>query len=100
MCAERGGRPCIVGDSVREISDRDLVLITGSYLEHAWLNGNFSKNADVHEVCVQFSPDLFESGFIDKKQFYPIKKMFEYAAPRHRILRRDGLPCRARSWRT
>ena len=68
-----------MGDSVCEISDRDLVLITGSYLEHAWLNGNFSKNADVHEVCVQFSPDLFESGFIDKKQFYPIKKMFEYA---------------------
>ena len=73
------GATRIVGDSVREISDRDLVLITGSYLEHAWLNGNFSKNADVHEVCVQFSPDLFESGFIDKKQFYPIKKMFEYA---------------------
>ena len=73
------GATRIVGDSVCEISDRDLVLITGSYLEHAWLNGNFSKNADVHEVCVQFSPDLFESGFIDKKQFYPIKKMFEYA---------------------
>lgn len=52
----------IVGDSVREISDRDLVLITGSYLEHAWLNGNFSKNADVHEVCVQFSPDLSNRG--------------------------------------
>ena len=73
------GATRIVGDSVCEISDRDLVLITGSYLEHAWLNGNFSRNADVHEVCVQFSPDLFESGFIDKKQFYPIKKMFEYA---------------------
>jgi len=66
------GATRIVGDSVCEISDRDLVLITGSYLEHAWLNGNFSRNADVHEVCVQFSPDLFESGFIDKK-------MFEYA---------------------
>jgi len=79
LCAERGGRPASWAISVREISDRDLVLITGSYLEHAWLNGNFSKNADVHEVCVQFSPDLFESGFIDKKQFYPIKKMFEYA---------------------
>lgn len=78
VCGARGATR-IVGDSVREISDRDLVLITGSYLEHAWLNGNFSKNADVHEVCVQFSPDLFESGFIDKKQFYPIKKMFEYA---------------------
>ena len=51
VCGARGATR-IVGDSVREISDRDLVLITGSYLEHAWLNGNFSKNADVHEVCV------------------------------------------------
>lgn len=93
------GATRIVGDSVREISDRDLVLITGSYLEHAWLNGNFSKNADVHEVCVQFSPDLFESGFIDKKQFYPIKKMFSMrAAASHSPKRRS--PVLSRSWRT
>ena len=78
VCGARGATR-IVGDSVREISDKDLVLITGSYLEHAWLNGNFSRNADIHEICVQFSPNLFESGFIDRKQFYPIKKMFEYA---------------------
>lgn len=32
-----------------------------------------------HEICIQFSPELFETGFIDKKQFYPIRRMFEYA---------------------
>lgn len=73
------GATRIVGDSIREIGASDLVLITGSYLEHAWLNGNYACDADVHEVCIQFSPDLFETGFIDKKQFYPIRKIFEYA---------------------
>lgn len=78
VCGARGATR-IVGDSIREIGDRDMVLITGSFLEHAWLNGNYKMDAEVHEVCMQFSPDLFEAGFIDKKQFYPIKKMFEYA---------------------
>lgn len=73
------GATRIVGDSIRQIGSRDLVLITGSYLEHAWLNGNYACDTAVHEVCIQFSPGLFASGFIDKKQFYPIRKMFEYA---------------------
>lgn len=78
VCGARGATR-IVGDSIREIGALDLVLITGSYLEHAWLNGNYACDADVHEVCIQFSPELFEKGFIDKKQFHPIRRMFEYA---------------------
>lgn len=78
VCGAQGATR-IVGDSIREIGPLDLALITGSYLEHAWLNGNYACDADVHEVCIQFSPELFEKGFIDKKQFHPIRRMFEYA---------------------
>ena len=78
VCGAQGATR-IVGDSIREIGALDLALITGSYLEHAWLNGNYACDADVHEVCIQFSPELFEKGFIDKKQFHPIRRMFEYA---------------------
>lgn len=77
------GAQRIVGDNVSDIGDKDLVLITGSNLEHAWLDGLMDPTADVYEVTIQFHPDLFASGFIDKKQFFPIKRMLEYA--RHGI---------------
>ena len=47
----------IVGDSVEEIGDYDLVLICSENLEHAWDNGRCS-SGDIREVTIQFSPDL------------------------------------------
>lgn len=68
----------VVGDSVEEISDAEMVLITGSNLEHTWKNGDTSKDRDIYEVTIQFSPDLLtQGGFLDKKHFAPIRKMFQ-----------------------
>lgn len=75
----RGARR-IVGDHVGEIGDREMVLITGSNLEHAWTDGNLAPGAEIYEVTIQFSPELFQGGgLIDRKQFAPIKKMLQDA---------------------
>ena len=75
----RGARR-IVGDHVADIGDREMVLITGSNLEHAWMDGNLTPGAESYEVTIQFSPELFQGGgLIDRKQFAPIKKMLQDA---------------------
>ena len=50
----------IVGDSVEEIGDYELVLIGGQDLEHVWEQGN-CKSKDIREITIQFSPDIFGS---------------------------------------
>ncbi|WP_320051894.1 AraC family transcriptional regulator [uncultured Acetobacteroides sp.] len=70
------GAQRIVGDHVSEIDDLELVLISGSNLEHAWLNHTCTSD-EIYEVTIQFSPELFKSGFIEKKQFFFIKKMLD-----------------------
>ena len=69
----------VVGDNIEEIGDRDLVLIAGSRLEHAWFNGHKAPDAEITEITIQFSPELFSSGLINKTQFFAIKKLFEAA---------------------
>ena len=67
----------VVGDSIEEVTNTEMVLITGSNLEHSWKNGDMPDNQDIYEVTIQFSPDLLEhGGFLDKKHFAPIRKMF------------------------
>lgn len=73
-----GGSVRVVGDSVETVSDMEMVLITGSNLEHTWKNGEISENKDIYEVTIQFSPDLLgHGGLLDKKHFSPIRKMFQ-----------------------
>jgi len=68
----------VVGDSVEEISDMELVLITGSNLYHTWKNGNIKEGAGIYEVTIQFSPDLLmNGGLLDKTHFAFIRKMFQ-----------------------
>ncbi len=68
----------VVGDNVEEIGDLEMVLITGSNLEHTWKNGDKSESREIYEVTIQFSPDLLsQGGFLDKKHFAPIRKMFQ-----------------------
>ena len=69
----------IVGDSMETLGDYDLVLITGDRLEHAWYNGHKPQDAEITEITIQFHPDLFSSGFIEKNQFYRIRKLLEAA---------------------
>ena len=68
----------IVGDSVEEIGDYDLVLLCGDNLEHVWEQGN-CQSKQIRVITIQFSPDLFSNNFIDKKQFTSIRKMLDRA---------------------
>ncbi len=69
----------IVGDNVSTITDTEMVLITGSDLEHAWTNSDDSTESDIYEVTIQFAPDFFAGGFIEKNQFTQIRKMLSDA---------------------
>lgn len=68
----------IVGDSVEEVGEQDLVLITGSELEHAWVDHNVG-HGDIYEITIQFHPELFADGFVNKKQFIFIKRLLDKA---------------------
>ena len=67
----------IVGDSIEEIEDLDLVLITGTNLEHAWINGS-CKSECIKEITIQFHEDLFMN-VLTRNQFRSIREMFEKA---------------------
>lgn len=70
----------VVGDSVETIGDKELVLITGNKLEHAWIDGDCKFDREVKEVTIQFSPDLFsDNGLLSRKQFASMRKMFQVA---------------------
>lgn len=73
------GATRIVGDSVSTIDDKEMVLMVNPGLEHAWVDGNIRKGAEIYEITIQFSPELFQGGFIDRKQFSSIRKMLEDA---------------------
>jgi len=66
----------IVGDSIQEIDNYDLVLIASKDLEHVWEQYNCTSQ-QIREITVQFSSDLFSSDLLYKKQFDSIRKMLE-----------------------
>ena len=68
----------IVGDSVEEIGDYELVLLGGEELEHVWEQGK-CKSKDIREITIQFSEDIFGEGLLSKNQFASIKRMLERA---------------------
>jgi AraC-like DNA-binding protein len=68
----------IVGDSIEEIDDLELVLITGENVEHAWVNHRCHSNM-IREITIQFHPNLFKEFLLNKSQFNSIKEMFEKA---------------------
>ena len=68
----------IIGDSLEEIGEYDLVLVGGGGLEHVWEQGSCtSKN--IREITIQFSPNLFEGEMLSKNQFASIRKMLDDA---------------------
>ena len=68
----------IVGDSVEEIGNYDLVLVGAENLEHCWEQGA-CRSKDIREITVQFSHDLFEGGMMEKNQFKSIRGMLDKA---------------------
>lgn len=74
------GASRIVGNTISEIDDYELALITNTELEHAWLDGEMVKdNRDIKEITIQFHPDLFKS-LLNKNQFKMLAKLFEDAS--------------------
>jgi AraC-like DNA-binding protein len=68
----------VVGDSMEEIDDLDLTLITGVNLRHAWLN-NLCKSDEIREITIQFHSDLLSEQLLSRNQFRSVKDMFEKA---------------------
>ena len=64
----------VVGDSMEEIGDIELVLI-GPNLEHGWETHN-CKNDVIPEVTIQFHNDLFDERLLSRTIFKPIKDLF------------------------
>ena len=60
------GAKRIVGDHILEISDLELVMI-GPNLYHGWQDFNNNKNAQIHEITIQFPRDLFNKSILNKK---------------------------------
>lgn len=89
---EKGsGMRRIVGDSVEEISDYELVLIGGENLEHVWEQGSCKSEA-IREITIQFSGDLFGEELIGRNQFSSIRRMLKRAEhglsfPLHSIMK-------------
>ena len=72
------GAQRIVGDSIEEIDEEELVLVTNPHLEHAWKDyRNVSKN--IHEITIQYHPDLLTDTFLNKNQMISIRQLFRHA---------------------
>ena len=72
------GAQRIVGDSIEEIDEEELVLVTNPHLEHAWKDyRNVSKN--IHEITIQFHPDLLTDTFLNKNQMISMRQLCRHA---------------------
>lgn len=65
----------IVGDSMEEIDDIELVLV-GPNIEHGWELYNCTSKS-INEITIQFHNDLFDDKMLARRIFKPIKDMFD-----------------------
>ncbi len=65
----------IVGDSIEVLGNYDLAIVGGG-LEHVWEQYE-CKRHDIHEVTIQFSPDLFGDSLLAKNQMKSLELMLE-----------------------
>lgn len=72
----------IVGDSMEEIDEFDLVLV-GPNLHHVW-EQHKCKSKKIREITVQFQNNLFDDSLLCRGVMRPIKEMLECAS--HGIL--------------
>jgi len=68
----------IIGDSISEISDLELVLVADKNLEHGWQD--YNNDGIIHEITIQFPSDFFQGGVFEKNNFFSLKKMLQNAA--------------------
>jgi len=72
----------VVGDSMEEIMDIELVLV-GPNLQHGW-ELHHCENKNIHEITIQFHNDLFDTKLLARRIMKPIKDMFDRSS--HGIL--------------
>jgi len=65
----------IVGDSMEEIDDLELVLV-GPNIPHAWFTHK-CQSERIHEITIQFHKDLFHELFLKRTQLSSIRTLFE-----------------------
>lgn len=65
----------VVGDSVEDIDDIELVLV-GPNLHHGWIMNEFD-NKEIHEITIQFHETLFNDEILSRRIMKPIKDMFD-----------------------
>ena len=63
----------VVGDSMEALGKYDLVLL-GSGLEHMWDQHDCSSHS-IHEITIQFAPDLLGEQLMQKNQFSSIRTL-------------------------
>lgn len=68
----------VVGDSIENIGDYELVLVGGDDVVHAWEQGDCHSES-IREITIQFSPELFSQSMLARGLFDPIRKMLEQA---------------------
>lgn len=73
----RGARR-IVGDSIEELDDLDLVLV-GNGIEHTW-EQHSCNTRNIREVTIQFANDMFSEKMLAKNQFESIRRMLQASA--------------------
>jgi len=70
------GRRRIVGDSMEELGDSELILI-GPKLEHAWEQPEGVPPSKMREVTIQFSPRLIGEDLLEKEHFASIRELLQ-----------------------
>lgn len=68
----------VMGDSMEEIGDLELVLV-GSGLYHGWEQHN-CVSTGVHEITIQFHNDLFGESLLQRSIMKPVREMFARSA--------------------
>jgi len=71
------GAQRLVGESIEEVDDKELVLV-GSNVLHGWSQNN-CESGNIHEITVQFHNDLFAKEFLARSIMKPIRDMFSRA---------------------
>lgn len=65
----------VVGDSIETLENYDLVLLGGG-IEHTW-EQHQCKSGNIHEITIQFSPDLFGDVLLGKNQMASMRQLLE-----------------------
>ncbi len=71
------GATRVVGNHMEPAEDLELVL-TGPNLAHGWEQGKCVAQT-IHEITIQFHPDLFPESFLQRNIMLPIQKLLQDA---------------------